>query len=103
MRSLRRRVRRKRRLHPALYDARGLWRVRTLRQFDDRITAPHGGFGDAADYYARTSSLRVIARVRTPTLILHAADDPLIPAGPFLDPSIAGTPTVLIVLPMYVV
>ena len=98
MRSLRRRVRRKSRLYPALYDTRGLWRVRTLRQFDDRITAPHGGFGDAADYYARASSVGVIARIRIPTLILHAADDPLIPAGPFFDPSIAGNPNVLLVL-----
>lgn len=98
MRSLRRRVRRKSRLHPALYDARGLWRVRTLRQFDDRVTAPHGGFRDAADYYARTSSLKVIAQIRTPTLVLHAADDPLIPVEPFLDPSISGNPDVLLVL-----
>ena len=98
MRSLRRRVRRKSRLQPALFDARGLWRVRTLRQFDERYTAPHGGFRDAADYYARTSSLKVIERIRVPTLILHAADDPLIPDGPFRDPSIAANPNVLLVL-----
>ncbi|MDQ3745241.1 MAG: alpha/beta fold hydrolase [Acidobacteriota bacterium] len=98
MRSLRRRVRRKKRLHPSAYDTRGLWRVRTLRRFDDRVTAPHGGFRDAADYYARTSSLQVIARIRIPTLILHAADDPLIPAEPFRDPSISANPNVLLIL-----
>jgi predicted alpha/beta-fold hydrolase len=98
MRYLRRRVRRKSRQHPALYDTRGLRRVRTLRQFDDRYTAPHGGFRDAADYYARTSSLPVIARVRIPTLVLHAADDPLIPAEPFRDPALADNPNVLLVL-----
>jgi predicted alpha/beta-fold hydrolase len=98
MRSLRRRVRRKSRLQPSAFDTRGLWRVRTLRQFDDRVTAPHGGFRDAADYYARTSSLKAIAQIRIPTLILHAADDPLIPAGPFRDPSIAANPNVLLVL-----
>jgi predicted alpha/beta-fold hydrolase len=98
LRSLRRRVRSKSRLHPALYDARGLWRVRTQRQFDERYTAPHGGFSDAADYYGRASSLPVIAQIRLPTLIIHAADDPIIPAEPFRDPSIAGNPEVLLVL-----
>src|SRR5437764_88689 len=98
LRSLRRRVRRKSRLHPELYDARGLWRVRTQRQFDERYTAPHGGFRDAADYYVRASSLRVIARIRVPTLIIHAPDDPIIPSEPFLDPSIAANPNVLLVL-----
>jgi predicted alpha/beta-fold hydrolase len=98
LRSLRRRVRRKSRLHPALYDTRGLRRVRTQRQFDERYTAPHGGFRDAADYYARASSLPVIARIRLPTLIIHAADDPIIPSEPFRDPSIAANPEVLLIL-----
>jgi predicted alpha/beta-fold hydrolase len=98
MASLRRRVRRKRRLRPDVYDTRGIRRVRTLRQFDDRYTAPHGGFADAADYYARTSSLPLVARITVPTLVLHAADDPLIPAGPLDDPSIADNPNVLLVL-----
>jgi len=98
LRSLRRRVRAKRRQHPALYDTRGLWRVRTLRQFDGRYTAPQGGYRDAADYYARASSLPFIARIQRPTLIIHASDDPIIPAEPFRDPSIAGNPEVLLVL-----
>ena len=53
--------------------------MRTQRQFDERYTAPHGGFRDASDYYARASSLPVIARIRVPTLILHAVDDPIVP------------------------
>lgn len=98
MRSLRRRLRRKRRLHPEIYDTRGLRRVRTIRQFDERFTAPHGGYRDASDYYARTSSRAVIPDIRVPTLVIHALDDPLIPAGPFLDRGIAENPDVLLVL-----
>jgi len=98
MRSLRRRVRRKRALYPDLYDTRGLWRVRTVRQFDDRFTAPAGGYADAADYYERASSLPVIAEVRVPALVLHSEDDPIIPAAPFHAPSIASNPDVLLVL-----
>jgi predicted alpha/beta-fold hydrolase len=98
MRSLRRRVRAKARLHPELFDTRGLRRVRHIRQFDDRYTAPLGGYAGASDYYERASSLRVIPRVEVPTLIIHSADDPIIPAAPFLDPSTAANPNVLLVL-----
>ena len=96
--NLRKRVRRKSRLSPGLYDTRALRGVRTIRQFDERYTAPHGGFRDAADYYERTSSRSVIPDIRVPTLILHSTDDPIIPAEPFRDPGIAANPDVLLVL-----
>ena len=95
---LRNRVRRKDRLSPGAYDTRALRHVRTIREFDERFTAPQGGYRDAADYYERTSSRAVIGRIRVPTLIIHSEDDPLIPAEPFRDPSIAGNPDVLLVL-----
>lgn len=96
--NLRDRVRRKGRLQPGAYDISALRRVRTIREFDERITAPHGGYRDASDYYARTSSRHVIKEIRVPTLIIHSADDPLIPVEPFLDESIAANPDVLLVL-----
>jgi hypothetical protein len=95
---LRERVRRKSRLRPGTYDTRTLRRVRTIREFDERITAPQGGYRDASDYYARTSSRAVIGHIRVPTLIIHAADDPLIPSEPFFDEAIADNPDVLLVL-----
>ena len=51
--------------------------IGTLRAFDDRVTAPLNGFVDAADYYQRCSSSAFLGRIVTPTLILHAVDDPL--------------------------
>src|ERR1051325_2887205 len=78
MRSLRRRVRAKHRQHPDVYDTRGLRRVRNIRQFDERYTAPHGGYAGASDYYERASSLRVIPRIEVPTLIIQPAHDPII-------------------------
>ncbi|HEX8500516.1 MAG TPA: alpha/beta fold hydrolase [Pyrinomonadaceae bacterium] len=96
--NLRGRVRRKSRQRPGAFDTRRLRRVRTIREFDEHITAPHGGYRDAADYYARTSSRAVIPDIRVPTLVIHALDDPLIPAEPFLDPGIAANPDVLLVL-----
>lgn len=98
MRGLRGRIRRKAALHPGLYDARGIRRVRTIREFDERFTAPHAGYRDASDYYARASSLPVIRAIRVPTLVLHAADDPIIPGHSFRDPAIAANPDVLLVM-----
>lgn len=98
MRSLRRRMRTKGRLHPELYDTRDLRQVRTIRQFDDRYTAPHGGYRDAADYYARASALPVIPRVRVAALVIHAEDDPLVPPEAFRDRAFVENPNVLLVL-----
>jgi len=98
MRGLRGRMRRKAALHPERYDVRGLRRVRTIRQFDERFTAPHAGYRDASDYYARASSLPHIGRIRTPALVLHAEDDPIIPGHSFRDASFAANPDVLLVV-----
>jgi predicted alpha/beta-fold hydrolase len=88
LRRLKKRMRRKADLFPDRYRLNGLESIRTIRQFDDRITAPHGGFRDADDYYFRASALRVIERVKRPTLILTAQDDPLIPVATLDRPEI---------------
>jgi predicted alpha/beta-fold hydrolase len=54
-------------------------RARTFHAFDDAATAPLHGFVDAVDYYARSSSLRVLDRIATPTLCISAEDDPFLP------------------------
>ncbi len=65
------------------------WRRRvllsgTVEEFDERVTAPLYGFENAADYYARCSAAPVLGRIRTPTLLIHGLDDPMIPAEPYL-------------------
>jgi len=57
-------------------DVSGLSRLKSFRQFDDKITAPLHGFAGVEDYYRRASSRSFIKFIRTPTLILHALDDP---------------------------
>lgn len=59
--------------------------VRSFRMFDEKMTAPLHGFADADDYYARCSSRQFLRGIRTPTLILHADDDP------FMDPGAVPT------------
>jgi predicted alpha/beta-fold hydrolase len=69
----------KERLHPRIYDAAALARVRTMRAFDDLVTAPLHGFRDVVDYWTRGSSKPWLATVRVPTLVLNARNDPFIP------------------------
>ncbi|HJN46708.1 MAG: alpha/beta hydrolase [Acidobacteria bacterium] len=88
VRNLKGRMRRKARAWPGRFDLSLLNGVRTVREFDERFTAPYHGFADADDYYYRASSLRLIDRVRAPTLILSAADDPFVPPEQFEEPSI---------------
>ena len=98
VRDLKGRIRRKVRLYPEVYREDALRRLRTVRQFDDRYTAPMSGFRDAGDYYHRASALRVIVRARVPTLILAADDDPFVPVEQFRRPEVAGNPHVTVIV-----
>src|SRR4030095_12466506 len=55
-------------------------------------TAPYFGSADAEDYYHGASAMRVIDRVRVPSLIITSEDDPFVPSQPFRDPKVAGNP-----------
>ena len=54
-------------------------RARHIRDFDDALTAKEAGFRDAADYYASCSPMHGMGRLRIPTLLVHADDDPWVP------------------------
>ena len=59
--------------------------ARSIRQFDNAFTAPHHGFADCDDYYTRCSVTGLLGRIDTPLLLLHARNDPWIPAAPYED------------------
>ena len=75
---LRRHLVAKARLFPGVFDLSRLRGVRSVREFDDKITAYYCGFAGASDYYERSAAANVVDRVAVPTLILHAANDPFI-------------------------
>jgi predicted alpha/beta-fold hydrolase len=50
--------------------------LKTFWEFDNAITAPLHGFKNADDYYEKSSSRQYLAKIKTPTLILHARNDP---------------------------
>jgi predicted alpha/beta-fold hydrolase len=66
---------------PGLFDAAAVTRARTLREFDNAFTAPVHGFRDCDDYYIRSSAKPFLSRVRIPTLLVNARDDPFLPGS----------------------
>jgi predicted alpha/beta-fold hydrolase len=52
--------------------------IRTLKQFDDQLTAPLAGYKDAEDYWYKASCIRELSQITIPTLIVNAADDPIL-------------------------
>jgi uncharacterized protein len=91
--SLRSRMKRKVALFPDKFKVERWW-WKSIRDFDDALTAPHFGFADASDYYDRASSSRVLDSIRVPTLIIHAQDDPFIRIAPETHRKLAANPCI---------
>ncbi len=66
--------------------------MRNIYEFDDRFTARAFGFGTADNYYATQSSNQFLDRIRVPTLLVQAKDDPLIPFPVYDHPAFSANP-----------
>jgi hypothetical protein len=97
LRNLMRRFRRKAELFPEIYSLEGLGPIRTIREFDDKITARYSGFTGADDYYFRAAAARVVSRIAIPALVLHALDDPFIRLMPESRAALSTNRTVTLV------
>ena len=64
---------------PGLYDGSRVAAARTFREFDNLVTAPLHGFRDVDHYWTASSSGPWLARIRVPTLLLNARNDPFLP------------------------
>lgn len=58
------------------YGLKTLSNVKTMWDFDEKVTAPLHGFACAEEYYSRSSSRRYLAKIRVPTLLVQSQDDP---------------------------
>ncbi|QDV27534.1 putative hydrolase [Aureliella helgolandensis] len=52
--------------------------IRTIREFDERYTAPLSGFANAAEYYTRASAKPWLQHIQTPTTLLIDRNDPIV-------------------------
>ena len=91
---LKARMRAKERCFPGRYDLSRLRGIKSLRDFDDRVTAFYCGFESASDYYARAAAANVIERIAVPALILYAKNDPFIRILPETRTKIAANPNI---------
>lgn len=98
---LKNRMRYKASLYPDLYVVDGMDGIRSVREFDDAITAKYCGFESADDYYTKSSAGRVAPAIRVPTLVLISQDDPMIPIEPFREPTLLGNPNVQVLETRY--
>jgi uncharacterized protein len=64
-------------------------RVRTIREWDDKVVAPRHGFASADDYYARASVGPRLAELRVRAAWFGARHDPMVTAATVL-PSLAA-------------
>ncbi len=75
---LKARMRNKAQCFPGVYDLSRLRGLKSLRDFDDKVTAFYTGFDGAADYYARAAAANVVDKISVPAYILYARNDPFI-------------------------
>jgi predicted alpha/beta-fold hydrolase len=65
--------------YPGRLSTAAIYRVRSIWDFDQVVTAPLHGFASADDYWERASSKSWLRAVRVPTLVLNGRNDPFVP------------------------
>jgi uncharacterized protein len=78
IRMLHDKIRDKMRLFPGEIDDRNYGSVRSFKEFDARYTARLHGFASAEDYWTRASSKPFLPKIKVPTLLVNALDDPFL-------------------------
>jgi uncharacterized protein len=79
VRSLKRKFLQKRQLAADVCDRGRVMAAHSFREFDDAATARLHGFSGVDDYYGSSSCTQFLSRIRVPTLVVHAVDDPFVP------------------------
>ncbi len=85
-------IRTRHRQAPEMYSIEELEKVRTIYDFDDYYTARLFGFGTADNYYRTQSSNQFLEKIRVPTLVITAKDDPLVPFSCYQHPAFKQNP-----------
>lgn len=91
---LKARMKTKARCFPGRYDLSRLRGLKSLRDFDDKVTAYYCGFEGASDYYTRSAAANVLDRIAMPAYILYARNDPFIRLLPETRRKIADNPNI---------
>jgi predicted alpha/beta-fold hydrolase len=84
---------------PTLYDAAAVRRARTFRAFDDLVTAPLHGFRGVEHYWSTAASGPWLERIRVPTLVINARNDPFLPEQALVQAARKAAPCVVLEFP----
>src|SRR5262249_18966797 len=98
---LKARLRRVAVLSPGRWNVSGLDSITRISEFDDRYTAPDGGYRRAAYYYARVGAPLVLGSIVVLTTIITAKDDPFIPYSIFTTAMIQRNPYIRLIAPTH--
>ena len=78
LKTLKEKVIEKSKTHPNDIPVQMLKNIKTLSEFDDYLTGPLHGFSDAEEYYEVNSSLFFLDKIKVPTYVLNAQNDPFL-------------------------
>jgi predicted alpha/beta-fold hydrolase len=101
VRGLMKRYEHKAELFPQLYPKNGFGSIRTVREFDDAITAPAFGFKNAAEYYESAGAKRVVGEICVPYLLITSQDDPFVPYEAILAAGVEKNPAIRLDAPKH--
>jgi predicted alpha/beta-fold hydrolase len=101
LKSFRQKIRAKMSVMPDAIDDHNYGSIASLEEYDARYTVPHFGFESVADMYRKVSSLYVIDKVRVPTLIVNALDDPFMGEKCFPVEAARNNPNITLELPRH--
>jgi len=73
----------KEKLFPGTFDLKNYSNIKNFHQFDSIYTATLYGFKDVDDYYNRASSKPYLTKIKIPTLIVNALNDPFLSSACF--------------------
>ena len=79
LRSMKPKAFEKLRQYPGLFDADAMRQANSLYAFDNLFTAPLHGYKNTDDYWLRASAKPHLHRIKVPTLLLNARNDPFVP------------------------
>jgi len=99
VRGLLKRYARKAELFPQRYAKNGFGPIRTVREFDDAITAPSFGFKDAEAYYESAGAKKVVGQIRVPFLLITAQNDPFVPYEAIRAAGVERNPAIRFIAP----
>ena len=85
--------------HLSESERRSVRAARSVYEFDDRFVAPRNGYASAEAYYEANMARRFLDGIRTPTLVIHALDDPWIPPDAYTSYAWDRNPNLLPLLP----